>query len=298
MADARAKEPSPPTATPAAPDGDADKDEGFNLPSATLGGKQFWTDAVILDKWRIQRNMLTGHYRLLDHKEVRHAFGTRAQCQEELDKVAARERLKPPSGNVVIVLHGLLRSRGHLQGLCDYLESKGGYYVINFGYASSRGEVADHAAALAGIVAQCRDAKEIYFVGHSLGNIVLRQYITDALAAAPDKKLDPRIRRVVMLGPPNNGAELATRFADQTLFQIVWGKSGQQLAEDWKKLQTKLSTPPCEFGIIAGARGTAEGYNPLVSGDDDGVVAVAETKLPGAADFSTVKQLHDSTARW
>jgi hypothetical protein len=33
--------------------------------------------------------------------------------------------------------------------------------------------------------------------------------------------------------------------------------------------------------VLAGGRGDPRGYNPLLSGDDDGVVAVDEMRLPG-----------------
>ena len=106
---------------------------------------------------------------------------------------------------------------------------------------SSRAEVGEHAAALAKVVAECEQAEEIDFVAHSLGNIVLRHYLADCTAGG--RPLDPRIKRIVMLGPPNNGAELAMRFHKQPLFQFVWGKSGKQLADQWSKLQPHLATP-------------------------------------------------------
>ncbi|MGI9260478.1 MAG: alpha/beta hydrolase, partial [Woeseiaceae bacterium] len=39
------------------------------------------------------------------------------------------------------------------------------------------------------------------------------------------------------------------------------------------------------------------GYNPLVPGDDDGTVAVAETRLEGAQDFMVLPGLHGFIAR-
>jgi hypothetical protein len=189
-------------------------------------------------------------------------------------------------------LHGLLRSRHQLQPMCDWLEKTGGYEVVNFNYASSRNEVGEHAEALARVVAQCSEAEEIDFVAHSLGNIVLRHYLGDCASGAHGLKPDPRIKRIVMLGPPNNGAEFAKRFNDNKLFQVVWGRSGQQLADNWVKLEPHLATPECQFGIIAGSQGTAIGLNPLVTGDDDGVVSVSETKLCGACDFLEVPLTH------
>ena len=46
------------------------------------------------------------------------------------------------------------------------------------------------------------------------------------------------------------------------------------------------------FGIVAGGRGKGGANNPLLSGDDDFVVTVDETRLPGAADFLVVPVLH------
>ena len=53
-----------------------------------------------------------------------------------------------------------------------------------------------------------------------------------------------------------------------------------------------LSAPPIPFAIIAGGRGDKEGYNPLLPGDDDGVVTVDETLLVGARAFLRVDAVH------
>jgi hypothetical protein len=64
------------------------------------------------------------------------------------------------------------------------------------------------------------------------------------------------------------------------------------LSEHWRELKPTLATPACEFGIIAGGRGDGHGYNPLLSGDNDGMVTVASARLPGARDFLLVNDLH------
>ena len=69
------------------------------------------------------------------------------------------------------------------------------------------------------------------------------------------------------------------------------GAVGQQLGRDWDKLEKKLATPHCQFGIIAGGKGT-EGFNPLLPGNDDGVVRVEETRLAGARDFAVAPVVH------
>ena len=39
-------------------------------PVPTLGGMQFWADELFFHQWRIQRNVITGHCRLLDGKDL------------------------------------------------------------------------------------------------------------------------------------------------------------------------------------------------------------------------------------
>jgi hypothetical protein len=97
---------------------------------------------------------------------------------------------------------------------------------------------------------------------------------------------------MVMLGPPNHGAQLARLFKDNQLYGLVTGPSGKQLAITWDEAQKQLATPAFPFAIIAGGFGNGRVTNPIVDGDDDLVVAVAETRLPGAADFVLVPCLH------
>ena len=47
-----------------------------------------------------------------------------------------------------------------------------------------------------------------------------------------------------------------------------------------------------EFGILAGGRRDDRGFNPLIPGDDDGVVSVESTRLAGAADFRVLPVWH------
>jgi hypothetical protein len=97
-----------------------------------------------------------------------------------------------------------------------------------------------------------------------------------------------------MVGPPNQGADLASKFGDNPLVAFAIGTPGQQLGKLWPKLEPRLATPECEFGIIAGGSGKANGLMPipLVSGDNDGLVTVASTRLAGARDFIVLPVPH------
>ena len=266
----------------------------LNLDSPTFGGMQFWTDQLVFHEWRIQRHAVSGHCRLLDDKNVRRKWGSFEDCVQDLEKSKQQLQLPPLKPRVVLVLHGLIRSRDSMDGLCNYLREQGDFTVLNVSYASTRGELADHAAALAKIVEGLKGVREINFVAHSLGNLVVRHYLSDRAQRLGTDSGKVRIGRVVMLAPPNNGAEMARRFQDNAIFQTVWGASGKELATKWVDLEKHLAVPSGEFGIIAGGRGNNDGRSPLIAGDDDFVVGVEETRLPGATDFLVLPVLHGS----
>ena len=133
-------------------------------------------------------------------------------------------------------------------------------------------------------------------VGHSMGNVVIRRYLAGQADGLGSWRPDPRIRRVVMIAPPNHGSITATRWSDKTLFKTLFGKSGRQLGVNWKDLESRLATPAMEFGIVAGGRGNDYGFSRGVPGDDDGRIAVTTTRLAGASDFVVVPMLHEFIA--
>ena len=262
------------------------------LLSRTGGGMQFWGDELFFHKWRIQRNALTGHYRLLDGQDRRHAWGSFAQCRKTLDEIRRQRRLPPMRGRAVIVLHGLFRTRSSMDKLCKYLEGQGEYTVFNVGYPSTRSDVGGHAQMLARIIDTLEGIEEINFVSHSMGNIVVRHYLADQTDPPNGRRPDPRLKRFVMLAPPNHGSLAALTLAENQLLEGITGDVVRQLGQDWAKLEDKLATPAFEFGIIAGGKGDEKGYNPLLPGDDDAAVSVASTRLAGARDFAVVPVLH------
>jgi hypothetical protein len=129
-----------------------------------------------------------------------------------------------------------------------------------------------------------------------LGNLVVRRYLGEAKNPHPKWHIDGRLRRMVMLGPPNQGARIAQVIADllrdNELARLLAGPSAWELARQWNDLAQELATPPFPFAVVAGGMGSPTGLNPLVPGDDDGVVAVAETRLDGMAECYVVPCRH------
>lgn len=283
------------SAVAAKPKGQPKKESGgqLNLKGKTLGGMQFWADELVFHDWRIQRHVFTGHYRLLDDQNTRRAWGGFAHCRRRLEKLKRELGLPPMPEKVVVILHGVLRTRASMTKLGDYLEQGGGYEAVYVTYPSTRGNLEQHAKSLASVIQHLDGVEEINFVAHSLGNLVIRHYLADQTNERERRRPDARIKRIVMIGPPNNGAHMAEIFKDYKLVDWVWGDSIVQL-QDGKSLQKRLAIPQCQFGIIAGGRKMPQGVSrdALFKTDGDWVLTVEETKLPGARDFALVPAIH------
>jgi pimeloyl-ACP methyl ester carboxylesterase len=249
----------------------------------TLGGRQFWGDVQFFHGWRIQQNVFTKHYRLLDVNDNRHAWGTLEDCQTALAAIRTKNKLSPMKGRGVVLIHGIFRSSKCMSTIADSLR-KAGYEVFPFNYPSTQVSIPDAAEYLNKSIQSLEGLEEIDIVAHSMGGLVTRAYFA--------KHQDPRIKRVVFMGTPHHGAELADLLYRNIFVRAASGPGGRQLVTDRDGLIPSLPVPPCEFAVIAGARGTAAGWNPLIPGDDDGTVTVASTRLVGAADFSTVQVTH------
>ena len=95
--------------------------------------------------------------------------------------------------------------------------------------------------------------------------------------------------RVVMIAPPNQGSALAEALSGFTPFHWIGGPSASQIA----------AGPPfaplpeaVELAVIAGGTEGGGGFNPLLTGNNDGLVTVGETALPGTRDHMTIRALH------
>ena len=267
-------------------------DELMNLFTRTTGGKQFWADVWFFHDWRIQCHALAGHYRLLDGKNCRQASGTYEQCRDKMDEIRNRDKLPAMEGKAVIVLHGLFRTRSSMETLGAAVRDAGGYSVFCMGYPTTRGSVHAHAQSLDNVIRSLEGISEINFMAHSLGNLVVRHWLKDLQDAGRTLPKGQSFGRMVMLAPPNRQPQLATLLVRGTIANIVAGPAAGELAAGWEKLEPKLATPHFEFGVLAGGKEDGKGYNPLIPGDDDGVVTVESTRLPGARDFRLLPVLH------
>ncbi|MEO2031531.1 MAG: alpha/beta fold hydrolase [Planctomycetaceae bacterium] len=251
--------------------------------SKTLGGRQFWSDVRFFRGWRIQKNVFTSHFRLLNPENHRHTRGSLEECETALSTIREDQQLPAMSGRAVILVHGLIRSARSFDRMAKTLNSEG-CTVVRFDYPSTRDSIPASADCLAQVIRSLEGIDTIDLVVHSMGGVILRCYLRDFG--------DARIRRAVMLGVPNHGAKLADRLHTNPVYRAVYGPAGQQLTSEEEGLIADLPIPDCEFGIIAGGRGAVKGFNPLLNGDNDSTVTVRSARLKGATDFMLQPVIH------
>jgi hypothetical protein len=158
--------------------------------------------------------------------------------------------------------------------------------VISESYASTDQGIENHTQWLAGVLNRCclSEGEITHFVTHSLGGIVLRQYLEE------NESLN--LGRVVMLAPPNQGSEVADYFMDWKLFQSVSGPTGQQLGTGAESVPNNLQPVNFELGVITGNYSYIPWMSSLIPGPDDGVVGVAQARTAGMSDFLVVPRSH------
>jgi pimeloyl-ACP methyl ester carboxylesterase len=162
-----------------------------------------------------------------------------------------------------------------------------GYATLNLDYASRR-------KALEGLAEDIhpsiqRFAKSIdgpvHFVCHSMGGLLARVYIARHRPGC--------LGRVVMLGTPNNGSEIADRLRHFRPYRAFFGPAGQQLGTLRDDALNALF-PPVDYpvGVIAGNRSIYPIASTFLPKPHDGRVSVENTKLDGMADHIVVRTSH------
>ncbi len=184
----------------------------------------------------------------------------------------------------VVTLHGLGRTRLSMALLAGRLEDAG-YAVHNLGYPSRSRPIEALATVVGEGFAACRrdGDRPVHFVTHSLGGILVRAWLQRGLPAD--------LGRVVMLAPPNHGSAVAERARDAPWFRWFTGPAGQALGTGEDALPGRLAPLPVEIGIIAGTA-VYPVFSAWIPGPDDGLVAVASTRLAGMRDFLVVAHGH------
>jgi len=184
----------------------------------------------------------------------------------------------------VILLHGLARSNASMRKLEATLRERG-YDVQNVSYASTRNKIEILAErAIAPALKKCPLDHTVNFVTHSLGGILVRQYL--------HQHEIKNLGRVVMLGPPNQGSEVIDKLGDFPGFYFIHGDAGMQLGTGATSIPNRLGKANFDLGIIAGTRSINLILSSFIPGIDDGKVSVDNTRLEGMKDHLEMAVTH------
>ncbi|WP_323846285.1 esterase/lipase family protein [Microbulbifer magnicolonia] len=190
----------------------------------------------------------------------------------------------------VILLHGLTKDSRSMRPLQRQLVDAG-YYTVNIDYPSRERPIAElsEQAVQAGLEQCARvNAAPVNFVTHSLGGLLVRHYF--------EQHSPQGVNRVVMMAPPNNGSRVGDILSCIPIIKDVNGPAGRQLGTGAGSVPRQLGPARFDLGIIAGNRS----YNPiaslLLSGADDGRIAVDSARLEGMCSFLVLPHTHGSIA--
>ena len=187
----------------------------------------------------------------------------------------------------VVLRHGLARSARSMWLMARRLEAAG-FAVRNIGYPSRRKPLDDLADDIHCDVDSFSRAcgGTVHFVTHSMGGLVARIYLS---GHRPE-----HLGRVVMLGPPNHGSEVADLLRNLALYRSFYGPAGQQVTPgEATVLNRVLGAPDYLLGVIAGRRPLIPVWSASVlPGPNDGTVTVEATKVDGMGDHLIVDVSH------
>lgn len=194
----------------------------------------------------------------------------------DLKRTLTRQKTtRPINGETVILLHGIGATPRSMRPLEGALRDEG-YLVRNTAYPSTKHRL----DVLADIVIETihddikGTAGPVHFVGHSMGGLVTRAIIK--------RNRPAKLGRVVMLGTPNHGSEVADLLRNLAAFKRIYGPAGQQLlTTTLADVQAQVPEVDFELGIIAGTRTIAPLGSYVIGKPSDGRVSVESTKLPG-----------------
>jgi len=197
--------------------------------------------------------------------------------------VPPMEEPPPEAKETVVLIHGLWRGPGSMWLLASRLEDAG-FNVVRVGFDTFGATPEDIVGDVTRQIDDCCSAlpRSVHFVGHSMGGLAIRAYLARRTVA--------HLGRVVQIGSPNGGTPIVDEYADAWWMDIA-GPTAKALGTGPDSFPASLPPPDYPVGIIAGARlGTFR--IDLIEGEDDGLVPVESTKVPGMADFIVVETGH------
>jgi pimeloyl-ACP methyl ester carboxylesterase len=185
----------------------------------------------------------------------------------------------------VVLLHGIAMGSWTLKKLERALVRRG-FATLNLDYASRKKPLEHLAKDIHPPVRAFANRIDgpIHFVGHSMGGLLARVYVA--------KYRPGRLGRVVMLGTPNGGSEIADVLEKLAIYRWFFGPAGRQLTTH--PGESLASLPPLDYpvGVVAGNLSIYPSSLFLVPRPNDGRVSVESAKLLDMADHIVIRATH------
>lgn len=186
----------------------------------------------------------------------------------------------------VVLVHGLWRSGWAMRSIANDLNDFA-YQTVSISYPSTSMSIPDIAESfLPPAIEECKQggAEQIHFVSHSMGGIVVRQYLQNNHL--------PLGSKVVMLSPPNQGSELSEKFGDASWYQHIVGPAGASLSKKEGGIISRMKAIKEPVGIIAAYRDWSLFPSTWLPKPNDGTVSVESMKLAEMDDFVLINSGH------
>ncbi len=195
-------------------------------------------------------------------------------------------RSAPPKDESVVCIHGFLESSWNMHFMAKNLK-RSGWKVFNWNYESRNKKIEEHSQDLVRElqkIASKHPNKPIHFVAHSMGCLIVRSALNHA--ECPE---EAKTGKAILLAPPNQGSSWG-RILAKFPFAKKMAKnfSGKQLMEE-ESFQNLGEFPPSKKILIMAGN---LGFNPFITGENDGVVAVHETFLNTPHQHVVIKREH------
>lgn len=193
-------------------------------------------------------------------------------------------KLGPEKQEYVVLLHGIVRTYRCMRPLEKAL-MKAGFHVVNIDYPARKQNVQKTADDVYKLISPLCNIQNItiHFVTHSMGGLVIRQLLNQYSITNIDK--------IVMLGPPNQGSEVADFLKNNFLYQKVYGPAGQQLTTS-KAKEDPFPRINLRIGVIAGTKCLDPFCYFLLPKPHDGKVTVESTKIENMQDHIQLPVTH------
>ena len=174
---------------------------------------------------------------------------------------------------VIVLAHGLARGKASMWLLHGRLEYAG-YQVCAIDYTTLGATIDEVLSESFNEITACvNGSQKIHFVGHSLGGLVIRHFLTQSDKQAQNIQLG----EVVIIGTPNKGSPVADQLEDHFIMSIA-GEVGFALMRGKNTLGKTLPPFNTPVGVIAGTKSSPV-TNAFFSQPNDGLVSVDSTKV-------------------